>query len=51
MATPAGAADMLLIATDLGVADMDIIIIHMIRSVAAVAVYPPLLYAIARMIG
>ena len=49
--TPAGASDVLLIASDLGVDSSDIIIIHVARMISAIVVFPPLLGWIAGLLG
>ena len=47
MGTPAGAADMLLIASDVGVSSSDLVLVHLIRMICAVVVFPPLMGWIA----
>lgn len=47
MATPAGAADMALISSDIGVESSRLIIVHVVRMFAAVTVFPQLCYQIA----
>jgi len=47
MGTPAGAADMLLIASDMGVESSDLVLVHLIRMICAVVIFPPLMGWIA----
>lgn len=47
MGTPAGAADMLLIASDMGVDSSDLVLVHLIRMISAVVLFPPLMGWIA----
>lgn len=51
MVTPAGASDMLLISSDVGVEDSDLVIVHMIRMVSAVLIFPPLVGWIANLLS
>lgn len=40
MAIPAGASDILLIASDVGIEDADIVIVHIVRAIAAASLFP-----------
>ena len=50
-ATPAGASDMALISADLGISNIKLILIHIMRVIAAVSLFPSLLKLIAGWLG
>lgn len=50
-ATPAGASDMTLISSDLGVQSMDLIILQIIRLVVVIAVFPQVINLIVKLAG
>lgn len=50
-ATPAGASDMALISSDLGVQSSDLVVLHVIRLVVVVAVFPQVVSLIVALVG
>ncbi len=50
-ATPAGASDMALIASDIGIESADVIVLQIIRMVMAVSVFPQMVNLIVKIIG
>lgn len=49
--SPAGASDMALIASDLGISGPDVAIIQVLRLVGAVSIFPQLIYLLVRMVS
>ena len=49
--TPAGASDVLLIASDVGADSSDIVIIHVVRMISAIVIFPPFLGWISGLFG
>ena len=49
--TPAGASDMALIASDIGVDSADIIVIQVIRMVVVISIFPQIIWFIVRLFG
>lgn len=50
-ATPAGASDMALISSDLGVQSSDLVVLHVIRLVVVVAVFPQIIHLLVVFVG
>ncbi len=50
-ATPAGAADMVLISADMGIENSDIIVLQIIRLVSAVSIFPQIIMLIVSLFG
>ncbi len=50
-ATPAGASDMALIASDIGVMSADVIVLQIIRMVVVISIFPQIISLIVRVVG
>jgi len=51
VATPGGASDMALIASDLGVQSTDIVLLQLIRLIIVIAVFPQIIVLIVKLVG
>ncbi|MBB6214154.1 hypothetical protein HNQ80_000223 [Anaerosolibacter carboniphilus] len=51
IATPAGASDMALIASDIGVESADVIVLQVIRMIVVVSIFPQIVHMIVKIVG
>ena len=50
-ATPAGATDMALISSDIGVEDPDLVVIQILRMVCVILIFPQVISLIVSLVG
>lgn len=50
-ATPAGASDMVLISADLGIRNMNLVLLHVLRVIVVITFFPPILHWISHLAG
>lgn len=50
-ATPAGATDMALISSDIGVNNTDLVVLQIVRLITVIAIFPQVIYIISRLFG
>jgi len=50
-ATPAGATDMALISSDIGVNSTDLVVLQIVRLITVIAIFPQVIYIISRLFG